>query len=404
MYGDIDNDELNALLNKYSKSDDSDTSQEYSERNYKSNDINTNDFKSNGFNTDDFKSNDLNFDDQKTYNHNIYDRKEEDKLSVKNSESEYSPVDQTEINEIVRHSLAGRKPEKDEIDRHTDAIRRRARTSYKTNRKRKFDIITNILLVVFIVLLLGSGADLGIYYINLSKSESKFEELKTLIDTDSNTVAPDDIDEAEKKENYITYVDVNGVQVQSKYVNLYKRNNDFIGWLMIPETKIDYPVMYTPSDEQYYLHTDFDKENNYAGTLFLGKGSDYVKPSDNIVIYGHNMKAGTMFHDLLLYEDEDFYKKHKYVYFHTIENNGDYEIIAAFRTVINEEKEDSFKYYEFFDADNKEEFDEYVNKVKEMTPYDIPVSAEYGDKLITLSTCAYHANQGRYVVVAKKIN
>ena len=161
--------------------------------------------------------------------------------------------------------------------------------------------------------------------------------------------------------------------------------------------------MCTPEDEQHYLHIDFDNQNSYAVTLFLGKGSDIRKPSDNIVIYGHNMKAGTMFHDLLLYEDEKFYQEHKYIYFHTIENNGNYEVIAAFRTKISEDDPNFLKYYEFIDASNKEEFDDFVKRVKEMTPYDIPLSAEYGDKLITLSTCAYHTNEGRYVVVAKKL-
>jgi DNA-directed RNA polymerase subunit RPC12/RpoP len=104
------------------------------------------------------------------------------------------------------------------------------------------------------------------------------------------------------------------------------------------------------------------------------------------------------------YEKKDFYEGHKYIEFDTIDDNCTYEVIAAFRTVINESDPSNFDYYNFANANSKEEFDEYVSKVKSKTPYDISTTAEYGDKLITLSTCAYHANEGRYVVVAKKVN
>ena len=83
--------------------------------------------------------------------------------------------------------------------------------------------------------------------------------------------------------------------------------------------------------------------------------------------------------------------------------DGTYEVIAAFRTKIDESDSSSFKYYEFFDADDETEFNAYVDKVKSLTPYNIPETATYGDCLLTLSTCAYHTNEGRYVVVAKKI-
>ena len=314
--------------------------------------------------------------------------KSENKISIK-------PENKTEIiNKVIE--------EKDEIDRNTEAIRRRSEKVNKPVKKKK-DLLLNILLVVFVLAFIGSGTYIGIYYYRMNKSEKGFKELKALIDTDSGTVTPEGAQEG-KGSDYITYVNINGVYVQSKYASLYQKNNDFIGWLMVPDTNIDYPVMYTPDDEEFYLHNDFNKEYSYAGTLFLGKDSDIIKPSDNMIIYGHNMKAGTMFHQLLSYEKEEYYKSHKYIYFHTIENNGDYEVIAAFRTVINENDDSSFKYYEFYNADSEEEFNEFVETAKKLTPYDIPTTAEYGDKLLTLSTCAYHSNQGRYVIVAKKLD
>ena len=267
--------------------------------------------------------------------------------------------------------------------------------------KTKKDTVLNILLVVFIVTFLVSGGYLGMYYYNIHKAQKSFDSLKDMIKDvpGGDTLSKTNGTETDASE--ISYVDINGVRVQEKFADLYTANSDFIGWLTIPGTEIDYPVMHTPIDEEFYLHKDFNKEKSSSGTLFLSAKSNAIIPTDNVVIYGHNMKAGTMFHDLLKFETEDYYKEHKTFRFDTIEGNYEYEVIAAFRTEIKGE-DNTFKYYDFVSAKDKEEFDEYVEKVKSKTPYTIDTTAEYGDKLVTLSTCAYHANEGRYVVVAKR--
>ena len=271
-------------------------------------------------------------------------------------------------------------------------------------RKRKTAIL-NCLLVFFILVFLGSGGYLGYYFYNIKKSQDSFDDLKALITDDGNSggsgTGTGTAGDAEA--NGLEYEVINGVKVQTKFAGVYAKNNDFIGWLKIDGTNVDYPVMYTPTDEQKYLHLDFYQEYSSSGTLFLSKNSDPFQPSDNILIYGHNMKAGTMFHTLLQYESQEFYQEHKTFTFDTINDNGTYEVIAAFRTEIDESNDKLFKYYEFNNAADQAEFDEYVSKVKKMTPYSIDTTAEFGDKLVTLSTCAYHASEGRYVVVAKKI-
>ena len=108
-----------------------------------------------------------------------------------------------------------------------------------------------------------------------------------------------------------------------------------------------------------------------------------------------------MFSDLCKYADEGFYKKHRTIHFDTLGGYGAYEIIAAFKTVAY--SENGFKYYHFVNADSEDTFDEYISKCKELALYDTGVSAEYGDKLITLSTCEYSQTNGRMVVVARKI-
>ena len=270
------------------------------------------------------------------------------------------------------------------------------------------DHILNILLVFFILVFVGSGGYLGYYYWQINRSESRADELEQKIENDDEFATEEfyyaTAGDAEMgKEALSMYVEVDGKMILRKYSQLYADNTDFIGWLYIPGTKVGYPVMYTPEDEEFYLRKNYDKEYSTAGSLFVSKYSDVVKPTDNVVIYGHNMKAGTMFHDLLNYQDESYYQEHKTVVFNTIYGNAEYEVIAEFQTNIKEVEDTSFKYYQFFDADTAAEFDEYVNNCKALTPYDIPVTAKYGDKLITLSTCSYHTDEGRYVVVAKRV-
>lgn len=309
----------------------------------------------------------------------IRKQKEQDALSEKES---------VQIDSVINEEIQKKKAPKKK--KPVDAKKKRKNT------------IMNILLFFFIAVFLGSAGYLGYYYYNIHKAETEFDTLKGMIRKESK--APDGEGDPSSDDLYkaIRYVEVDGVEVQEKFVDLYTANKDFIGWLTVPGTNIDYPVMYTPSDEEFYLKKDFNKEKSSSGTLFVASHSDPLAPSDNVIIYGHNMKAGTMFHDLLKYEDEDYYKEHSTFEFDTIQDNGTYEVIAAFRTKINEGDSKEFKYYEFYNASSESEFYEYVEKAKSLTPYTIDTKAVYGDKLVTLSTCAYHAKEGRYVVVAKK--
>ncbi|WP_173471821.1 class B sortase [Eubacterium ruminantium] len=275
----------------------------------------------------------------------------------------------------------------------------------KLSKKKSKNKIYNILIALFAAVFLFSAGYIGLYYYRTYKNEKRFAKVRGMVvdvndsDLPEDAIVEEDKEKAEKK----LFAFVNGVKVQYKYKNIFDKNNDFIGWLKIPGTNIDYPVMYTPDDEEYYLRRDFNKDYSIAGTLFVSAHSTVENPSDNIIIYGHHMKTKTMFRELVDYEDEDFYKSHKYINFNTIFSDNKYEVIAAFKTNIKAKDDTSFKYYKFFNAASKEEFDEYVSNVKSLTPYNIPVTAEYGDKLITLSTCSYHTDDGRFVVVAKRI-
>jgi sortase B len=194
-------------------------------------------------------------------------------------------------------------------------------------------------------------------------------------------------------------VDDNEQCTNNKYLDLYAQNNDFVGWIKIDGTSIDYPVMQSKDNPNFYLNHNFNKKYSRFGVPYMQENC--FSTSDNIIIYGHNMKNKSMFNELTKYADYDFYKTHKYINFNTFEREDTYIIIAAFKTVAY--SDNGFRYYDFVNADNETEFDAYISKCKNLSLYNTNISAEYGDKLITLSTCEYSKENGRMVVVAKRV-
>lgn len=115
------------------------------------------------------------------------------------------------------------------------------------------------------------------------------------------------------------------------------------------------------------------------------------------------MSNGSMFAHLEKFKNKDFWSEHRIITFNTLTDKQEYEIVAVFRTVVYTDSPEAFKFYRFIDAESANEFDDFIAKCKELSFYDTGVTAEYGDKLITLSTCEYSRNNSRLVVVAKHI-
>lgn len=191
-------------------------------------------------------------------------------------------------------------------------------------------------------------------------------------------------------------------EVLDEYKNLLNKNKRLIGWVKIDDTNIDYPVMQT-SDNEYYLEHNLNQEYDKNGSIFMDKDCDVLKPSTNFIIYGHHMRSGQMFGTLDKYEKESYYEEHPYIQFDTIYEKGIYQIMYVFRSRVYSEDEIVFKYYQFIDANSEQEFNSYMAEMEAMSLYDTGVTAEYGDQLLTLSTCDYQEKNGRFVVVAKKI-
>lgn len=193
-------------------------------------------------------------------------------------------------------------------------------------------------------------------------------------------------------------------KVLDKYRKLYDINSDMVGWISIEDTNIDYPVMQTVYDEEFYLHRNFNKEEDREGLPFVDFRSEIKDRTTNLIIYGHNMKNGDMFHDLLLYEDSSFLDNHRYIRFDTVYEEGLYEIISVFRTHVSYLGEDTFKFYNFIEADDANDFYEYLRNISALNIYEIDTRAQLSDELITLSTCEYSEEDGRFVVVARRIS
>lgn len=188
-----------------------------------------------------------------------------------------------------------------------------------------------------------------------------------------------------------------------QYQALYEENNDLIGWLEIPDTMLNLPVMHTPENSEYYLRRLFDGTESLYGVPFLDGDCSVSPRSTNLILHGHHMRDGTMFSALAGYQDEAFFRAHPTIRFDTIYEAGEYEIISAFLSVYDENDKSDDLYYNFIDAKDPADFDRFITQVKERSLYDTGKTAAYGDELITLITCMYHVDNGRMNVVAKKM-
>lgn len=180
----------------------------------------------------------------------------------------------------------------------------------------------------------------------------------------------------------------------------YEKNPDLAGWLTVPGTRIDYPVMYSPDEPERYLHANFEVSYSFAGLPFLDAACD--PESGNRIIYAHNMLDGSMFRTLLKYQQKDFWQRNQVISFSTLYEEQEYEVVAAFYDKVYKKTDTNFKFYQFYDTSDQSRFDEAMAYYREHTLYDTGVTAQCGDELITLVTCAYQTENGRFVVVARK--
>ena len=262
---------------------------------------------------------------------------------------------------------------------------------------------------VFIYFLLALSIILSIIYIIsffLSRKQAKEESnLLNTIKIEGNTTINEAKENDEKMYTNEMVVEIPKKENERivKVKKLKEENSDIVGWLEIKDTNINYPVL-QGKDNQYYMTHNYKKEKSKNGSIFLTKDYDWNIPSSNLLIYGHNLNNGTMFQELLKYEKQSFYEKHPVIRFTTEKEDAEFEIISVFKSrVYYKSEKNVFRYYYFVNARSEEEYNEFVKNAKKEALYNIEATAKYGEQLITLSTCSYHVEDGRFAVVAKKV-
>ena len=158
--------------------------------------------------------------------------------------------------------------------------------------------------------------------------------------------------------------------------------------------------MYSPDEPERYLHANFDAAYSFAGLPFLDAACD--TESGNRIIYAHNMLDGSMFRTLLKYQQKDFWQRNPVISFSTLYEEQEYEVVAAFYDKVYKKSDTNFKFYQFYDTSDQSSFDEAMAYYREHALYDTGVTAQCGDLFLTLVTCAYQTENGRFVVVARK--
>lgn len=244
----------------------------------------------------------------------------------------------------------------------------------------------------------------------MSNEATEESQLLNEIDLETQEEANNSSNNIEKKnneadENTSKNVENNNIKTTERMLKvkkLQKKNDDIVGWLEIEDTNINYPVL-QGNDNEFYLNHNYKKEKSEKGSIFLDAKYNWDIPSNNLLIYGHNIINGLMFQDLLKYESQDFYKKHPNIRFTTGKDDKEYEIISVFKSrVYYKSEKNVFRYYDFINAETETEYMEFVKNAKKASIYDTEVTAKYGDELITLVTCSYHTEDGRFVVIGRE--
>lgn len=258
--------------------------------------------------------------------------------------------------------------------------------------------VSQLLFLLFAVVFLVSAVMLGTHFYRERKEQRTFEGLSAIVE---GTPEQPEQDDGQQDSSSVSAVPAEEPTKLDRYRQLQEMNPDFFGWLSIAGTALDYPVMYKPDTEDYYLKRAFDGSKSKSGVPYMDESC--FPGCGNYLIYGHNMKNGTVFAPLLSYAAQTFWEEYPTISFDTLDGEGEYQIMAAFYSrVYAVDEQNVFRYYAYTDLSDPAVFAEYVSLVQECSLYDTGVSAEYGDELITLSTCSYQTKNGRFVVVARK--
>ena len=268
--------------------------------------------------------------------------------------------------------------------------------------KKKRSPVYSILLGFFILVFLFSAVMVVRYIVGSRRAAQEYDELAGILESVQNEQKEENDDSSENASPDGPSQEQGNSGILPEYAPFYEMNSDMIGWISIPNTVINYPVMQTPEQPNYYLKRNFYKKGSDWGAIYAREECDVFAPSDNVVLYGHRMNDGSMFASLYNFASKAYWQENQTFTFDTLYEHHTYRVWAVFKTSAIVGK--GFSYHTFNDAQNMEEFDQFVEDVREIAFYDTGIVPTYGDKLLTLSTCEYTLNQGRFVVCAVRVD
>jgi sortase B len=242
-----------------------------------------------------------------------------------------------------------------------------------------------VLICVCIAVLAVSGFVLLRYFSENYRAEKAYEDLR-----------PPELSESEAAASAESTYE----SLLPYYEKLKEQNGHFVGWLSIPGTNVNYPVMQTPQEPEYYLYRDFNQKDASSGSLFASEISNVNKPSDAVILYGHRMKTGSMFGNFGKLTEEDYLAEHNRVIFDTLANRNEYRIWCVFTEAVGTGSAREFQYYNYSDFRDEIDFADFVSQARSYAnAIDEDASPKFGDKILLLSTCEYTHDNGRLVVV-----
>ncbi len=260
-----------------------------------------------------------------------------------------------------------------------------------------------ILILVFAAAFAVSAFYVADYFLEGHQQKEKFEELSGIV-KDAQAEATDPAATQAPQETKDPDATEYSFEMLPGYAELYEKNQDVVGWLRIEDTVIDYPVMQTPGRTDYYLDKDFYGEPSARGCLYVREECNVFAPSDNVTIYGHTMRDGSMFAYLHNYVDKETFDYNSLIFFDTLYESHVYKIFAVFKTTAA--LGEGFSYHQMEFAEGEEDFEAFIATCKDLALYETGETPAYGDKIICLSTCEYTAYEehGRLVVAAYRIS
>ena len=239
------------------------------------------------------------------------------------------------------------------------------------------------LMAAFTVLLGVSSYFIIDHYREAEHQEQMYDSLVQLVE-DSETEPVEPIIYSEDK------------TILPELTELYRQNNDLVGWICMEDTNINYPVMQTVDNPNYYLKRGFDKEYSSYGCPYVQEDCDVLKPSDNLVIYGHHMNNGTMFADLCNYASKAYRDAHPTVVIETKDGVSVYTVFSVMKVKSDDD------WYRFTSVGKEKSYNSMIEYAKEKSIYDTGITPAYNQQILTLSTCYGDSNDGRILILAVK--